>query len=439
MIVAKFGGTVLNGSEGVLRACNEIRSLARPLLVVVSAFANVTNRLERLAESAAVDPSDARRQLEEIVGHHREIARQVLSPGAFDRWEEEVSPLVERLGEVVRGLGIVRELSPRTLDLVVHFGERFSSSIVLAALNDAHLEDGAVAIPALDLIITDTSHRYARPDVELTRERVESKLLPALHEHGVVVTEGYIARSTAGEATTMGRESSDFSASLLAEMLRADEVRIHTDVPGILTADPTLVPEARTLPRLSYSMARTLAELGAKVLHPRTVTPVERGNIPLVIRRIDGAGTTICSAGESDSYSVVLLPGAGVITIETTTTSALTDPFLRAVSERVPVIWHHHFRRRLQVVTAQPYPRPELPTELIGERVYVVASESSVVSLVREGGLEGPDLERFFATLGDRAPIAVQGGIDRHSISAAVPHEQAMAAVHSLHRLFIER
>src|SRR2546430_17351480 len=104
MIVAKFGGTVLNGPEGLRRACHQIRSLAKPLLVVVSAFANVTNRLERLAEAATLDPADAARQLDEIVEYHREIVWQVLFTEVFDEWWQGVQLLVARLGEVVRGL-----------------------------------------------------------------------------------------------------------------------------------------------------------------------------------------------------------------------------------------------------------------------------------------------------------------------------------------------
>jgi hypothetical protein len=126
-----------------------------------------------------------------------------------------------------------------------------------------------------------------------------------------------------------------------------------------------------------------------------------------------------------------------VITLETVTTSVDTDPFVRAVAARVPVVWYHRFRRRLQIVTAQPFPRRDLPVELVGERVFVVTSEASIVSLVRESGLEGTEMESFFRTVGGRAPLALQGGIDRHSISAALPHEQATEVLHQLHASFV--
>jgi aspartate kinase len=437
MIVAKFGGTVLNGAEGVRRLRDEIRRLPGPLLVVLSAFADITNRLERLAETATRDAAEAASQRESIIEYHRAIAREVLSDAAYMAWDQQVEPYCRRLEEVVRGLAIVRELSPRTLDLVVHFGERFSSSIMLEALGDG-MQRGAVGIPALDLIITDTTHRYARPDMELTRERVESKLRPLLTGDAVVLTEGYIARSTAGEATTMGRESSDFSATLLGEMLHADEVRIYTNVPGILTADPTRIPSATVLPRLSYVMAHTLAELGAKILHARTVTPVERGAIPLVIRSIDTEGTTISDRGEREAYSIVLLPGVTVITLTTSTASSGIDPFLRAVGAVAPIIWHHRFRRLVQLVTVRPVAQADLPLHLINEEVEGATADMSLVSLVSERELTGDDLRRFFGCVGERVGVAIQGDINNRAISIALPEGDAAEVTALLHRHFVE-
>lgn len=447
MIVVKFGGALLAGVDGIRRVASEIRSLPKPLLVVVSAFADVTNRLERLAGTALNDTAGAQANLDALVEYHRSIAHEVLSREAYLRWLDTIEPYVARLEDVVKGLGIVRDLSPRTLDLVVHFGERFSSSIVTAALDDnAGAENGAsrlnvAAVCALDVIITDTTHRYARPDLELTRERVDERLRPALAANDVVVIEGYIARSSSGQATTMGRESSNYSATMLAGMLGADEVRIYTGVPGILTADPILFAQARTLPRMSYAMANTLAELGAKVLHPRTVTPVERARIPLVITSIGGASTTIGAEGEGESgggCSIVLLPGAQLITVETSTTSSAIEGFIRALGGEAPIIWHQRFRRRMQILLASEYPHPTLPTHLITEPVKASSSPVAVVSAVQEGRFTGEDLATFFAALGDRSPLAMQGGIDSHAISVALDRNAGVAAVRELHRRFIE-
>jgi|GEM_PF-2321186 len=436
MIVAKFGGTVLNGSVGLRQACDEIVSLPRPLLVVVSAFADVTNMLERLADAAMSDTAAAIARLDELVEFHGGIARDLLPEPAYGAWRAVVEPYRLRLLEVIQGIGIVRELSPRTLDLVVHFGERFSSALVLAVLGEHGGAGDVVGVTALDLIITDAGHRYARPDTELTRERVLERLKPLLAGDRIVVTEGYIARSSSGQATTMGRESSNYSATLLAEILCADAVRIYTGVPGILTADPRLLPEARTISRMSYGMANTLAELGAKVLHPRTVAPVERASIPLVITGIGGDSTTIGIEGEGGN-SVAVLRDAVLISIETATASASLDPFIHAVAAESPIIWQQRFRHRLQIVLAGRYPHPSLPTALIGEPVETEMLEVAVVSLVREQRFDGASLAKFFGALRGYVPLAMQGGIDGRAASAVVPNDAAVAVGRALHESFM--
>ncbi|HVZ37837.1 MAG TPA: hypothetical protein VHI13_01035 [Candidatus Kapabacteria bacterium] len=441
MIVVKFGGAVLGGAHGLRQACSEIRLLPKPLLVVVSAFADVTNRLETLAELAVHDIGAARGALEALMEYHRAIACDVLRPDILAEWEAQVAPHQRRLEEVIEGLAIVRDLSPRTLDLIVHFGERFSSSLVLAALDamppdEAGRSLDAAGISALDLIITDAGHRFARPDIELTRARVREHLMPALAEHEVVVTEGYIARSTTGQATTMGRESSDYSATLLAELLGARSVTIYMSVPGVLTADPAHFSGTRTLPRLSYRMANTLAELGAKVLHPRTVGPVERAGIPLVITCIGGTSTTIGADGAGAS-SVVYLEDATLISAETATASASANAFVRAIAAKHPVVWTQRFRRRLQVLATGRIARTSLPGHLLGDAVWLDAQDVSVVSLVQEARLSGEDLSKFFEALGLHRPAAMQGGIEGPAISVALDRMAAHGAAATLHERLI--
>jgi aspartate kinase len=436
MIVAKFGGAVLHGPDGIRRACVEIRSLPRPLLVVVSAFADITNRLEQLADTATRDGAPALGALASIVELHRDVARQVLSDAAMERWENRVAGYAARLDEIVRGLAIVRELTPRTLDLVVHFGELYSSSILLAALED----DGAdaIGISALDLVITDQTHRYARPVPELVRDRVRKKLLPALDGDRVVVTEGYIARSASGEVTTMGRESSNFTAAMLGDLLLAEEVRIYTNVPGILTADPRHIESTHTLPRLSYGMARTLAELGAKILHPRTVTPVERSAIPLVITEIGGAGSTICVLGDPAACSIAVLPDAKVIVLETASASSSVDELLKRLASETLVIWHHQFRRTHHIVTSGEYMLHPASVTLDPEPVHVGVVSAVVVSLVRERELSGEDLAAFFTIVGEQAPIALQVSVDGRAVSVALERPAGWRIARAMHRHFVE-
>jgi aspartate kinase len=434
MIVAKFGGAVLQTADGVRQVRQEILSLEAPLLVVVSAFAGITNLLERLAESAVAEPARALQLLAVIDDYHAAIAAELLPDDALEQWKTDVAPLKERLRDVVRGLGIVGELSPRTLDLVVHFGERFSSSILLASLR-AIGRDAALC-SAVELVITDEAHRFARPDIELTRERVVERLLPLLESHGCVVTEGYIARSRSGEMTTMGRESSDYSATLLGWLAGAREVRIYTGVAGVLTADPALISGALTIPTLGYAAARTLAELGAKILHPRTVNPVEEGGIPLSIVDMTGRGTRIGAEHPGDHASVVLLPEASVLSITLPRVDFEIVALLRQIASEIPVVWHHQFRRRLQIVTALPPSAALLRAPaLAGATVTPVA----VVSLVRERGITAADLETFFASITGCHPVALQGAIDDLSVSAALEPVCATEAARTLHRVFVQQ
>jgi aspartokinase len=267
---------------------------------------------------------------------------------------------------------------------------------------------------------------------------VRERLMPALAGDAIVVTEGYIARSISGETTTMGRESSNYSATLLGELGGATEVRIYTAVPGILTADPTILPGARTLAHLSYGAARTLAELGAKIMHPRTVTPVEQARIPLVIRSLDGASTTIDATEGSDGCSVVLLPESSLITAHAATVSTSEEEFVRDVSARVPLVWRSRFRRRLQFVTAARVRHESLPFHLFDGAVDCRVVDGVVVSVVRQRGIDSHDLTQFFEALGDHTPLAVLGGIEGHAVGAFIAIDDARPMVESLHERFVD-
>jgi aspartate kinase len=433
MIVAKFGGGVLNGADGLRRASREIAGLPRPAVVVVSAFADVTNQLERLAAAAVSRADEASRLLRAILDHHHRIAAEALDASALRQWRSQVEAHESRLAEIVRGLQIVGELSDRTLDLIVSFGERFASALVLGALG----ERSATLVSALDVIIVDEAHRYARPIRDLIVERVGSTLRPAAEAAGIAVTEGYIARSVTGEIATMGRESSDFSATLLGELLAASEVRIYTGVAGVLSADPGVVGDARTIPDLGYRAARTLAELGAKVLHPRTVSPVEAASIPLVIRPLDGPGTRIGLEASGSGISVALFPSASLATIQLPSSSSDDEPVVNEVARRTPIIWRNRFYRRLQIVSENPAPLAGVLASHFGDGAHFTAKDVAVVSVVRDSPLGAHDLARFFSSLGASEPFAILGGIERHAISAAVVRTVGPELVRSLHRAFV--
>lgn len=468
MFVTKFGGSILDGAEGVRRACREIARLPRPLVVVVSAFADVTNRLERLADAALRDPAAAREQLDRLFGDHADVARGLMSEREFEKWAEGCAGWKVRLEEVIEGLSIVGELSPRTLDLVVHFGERLSSSLISSVLD-------APCVSATDLLITDCTHRYARVDVELSRERVEENLRPLLQREilpelaegyaenpadgvdgafadgvpgirnadadagggaggKVVVTEGYIARGTDGEITTMGRESSDFSAAILGELLDASEVRIYTGVPGVMTADPATVPDAGTIPSMSYTMARELAVLGAKVLHPRTVRPVERAGIPLVITDLNGASTGIGREKNDETFSVAAITDASLVEAELRVTGEGVDSFIQALSRTAPVIRYVLSGRHLRAVTAVAPSNLSDAVALTGGGVVAAgAVPVALVSLVRERRINADDAREFVSAIDRDSLLSFWTDPDERSVSALVPPERVESVVRELH------
>jgi len=434
MIVAKIGGALLSDADGIARACALVRSLPAPLLVVVSAMRGVTRELEALARAAAAGHADAEKRMEEIINCHDHAATALLPAGSMQAWRESTEPERQRLDEVVRGLGIVRELSARTLDLVEHIGERLASALFTAALDAAGGE--AERVSALDLIITDATHRFARPDPALTRERALETLGPLLTGTGVVITEGYIARASDGSVTTMGRESSDYSATLLGSLLDAEEVRIYTTVEGVMTADPTVVPEARTIGRISYAMANALAESGAQILHPRTVLPVRKARIPLSIRPLAGGGTTIAVDGDSDAWSVALNRNAELVAIETSTAGARLDNFLHVVSGRAPIAWHHRFRRRSHLVLAQRFNEPEIPLDALAEPSLLLDRRPvALVSIVSQHAPSTGLLGRALLLLEHEGigVRAVQDAIDTHAVSVAVEPQEGERAVQLLH------
>jgi len=302
--VMKFGGTSVGDASCISRAAKIIVDAARDYrcVAVVSAMSGVTNQLIEAANHArAGKAGEAARVLETLRKQH-ESALVALIPLEEERQKirQKVEDLLAEGRRLCEGTALLRELTPRTLDAVSSLGERLSAPLVAAAVKEA----GAAceAIEASELIVTDAFHGGAEPQVELTREKSQARICPLLEKGIVPVVTGFIGATADGQLTTLGRGGSDFSATLLGAALDADEVIIWTDVDGVLTADPRLVPEARTIPVISYREAAELAYFGAKVLHPKTLNPVAQAAIPVWIRNSftpEKPGTKITPEGRT--------------------------------------------------------------------------------------------------------------------------------------------
>ncbi len=268
MIVMKFGGSSVAGAERIRGILPIVRARApQKPVVVASAFRGVTDDLFRLAE-AAVKGQDG--GIERLRAGHLDCIRELgLDPGL-------VEPLFAELSVLLKGISLVKELTPRTLDYVVSFGERLSTRIIAAFFDQEGLP--AEQHDAFDIgLLTDDEFGGAQPlpeaDAELQRHVSRMTRVP-------VIT-GYVGKTRNGDLTTLGRNGSDFSATIIGAAIGASEIQIWSDVDGIMTADPRLVPTARPIESLTFDEAGELAYYGGKVLHPATIIPAVRKRIPV--------------------------------------------------------------------------------------------------------------------------------------------------------------
>jgi aspartokinase/homoserine dehydrogenase 1 len=288
MIIMKFGGTSLGDAELIRKAAGIVQDTLKNgedgVVVVVSAMSGVTNSLIEAASAAARHDGQIFRQIKQVLlaDHRRVITNIVSTHERRQALGEEIEALLMDFENLCQSIFILGELTRRGLDVVSSLGERMMVRIMAAALDEFGIE--ARPVEATTLIITDDNHGAASPIMEKTRDKTRAALLPLLDQGITPVVTGFIGATSEGVVTTLGRGGSDYTASILGTCLDSREVWIWTDVDGVMTADPRVVPEARTLPAISYSEAAELSFFGAKVLHPKTILPAIESNIPLRIK-----------------------------------------------------------------------------------------------------------------------------------------------------------
>jgi len=294
----KFGGTSVADPDAINRliaiVAQQIAKDSQPPVVVVSALAGVTDTLvaiEQLAEEGAGEP--AAHELTALLDRHIAVATAVTT-ASRDAVVADVRREFDELIGLVHALAVLREVSPRSRDAVMAVGEVVSSRIVAAAFADRAI--GSAWVDARTVLVTDAEHTAAAPDMDATCARVGERLAPIVRAGNVAVLGGFIGATAAGITSTLGRGGSDYSAAIFGACLGVDEIQIWTDVDGMLTADPRIVPQPRLVPQLSFAEASELAYFGAKVLHPSTILPAVTRNIPVRIlnsRRPENTGTRI--------------------------------------------------------------------------------------------------------------------------------------------------
>ena len=278
----KFGGTSMGSAERIRVAARISREQhdQRPVVIVVSAMSKITDLLlDSLRKAEAGDNADLDANLKTLYARHFECCRELLPASRQESALAGVHALISEFSRIAKGCMMLGERPPRSIDEAIAIGEQLSALLMAEYLESEGVP--ARAVSGVDVIATDAVFGNATPLMEPTRERARKVIGPLLQEKILPVMTGFNGSTLDGRPTTLGRGGSDFSASIAAAALDASELWIWTDVDGIMTGDPRLVPDARVLEAVTYNEAAELAYNGAKVLHPRTLAPLVERQIPV--------------------------------------------------------------------------------------------------------------------------------------------------------------
>ena len=450
MIVMKFGGTSTEDAEAMMNVAGIVKArLDRRPFVVISAIGQATNALERTGRLAAEGkPGEARDVLLKLIERHNTIVDATVSdPRANLALRKCIASYLRELEELVKGVAILMELTPRTLDAFYSYGELLSSRIVAEVLRGQGMD--AVWLDTKDFMVTDENFNRALPVMETVAERLARLALPLLGERKVPVTQGFIGVTASGRRTTMGRESSDYSASIIGSALGAADVEIWTDVDGILSADPRIVPGARRVKELTFTEAYELSYFGAKVLHPGTMLPALEKNIPIHIynsRRPESSGTLVSSGKGAPGglvKSVAYKEGIVTITVEP---RKRFSPF---------IFWEHIYSiltkfSAVPELTATSEYSVALALDSKND-IAAIASElalagevrvtdgGAIVCVVGAGIRESPALiERIFRPIADVRVGMISFGASGSNLSFVIPGADVPGALRRIHGEFFD-
>jgi aspartate kinase len=459
-IVMKFGGTSVGSAERIAQAASLVTAATdqgHQVVVVTSAMSKVTNALIEAAQAASRGEwgPEVRRQLFE---RHRSVAQAVTTdPERRQHAVDEVDRRLDRFEKLCFGLSMVHELTPRLLDAISGTGEMLAAPLVAAAIAERGRPSSAV--DATEVIVTTDQFGGAEPLMDATRARMAGRIRPMLERGEVPVVTGFIGATADGVLTTLGRGGSDYSASIVGAALDADEVWIWTDVDGVLTANPSEVPEARTLSQISYSEASELAYYGAKVLHYKTILPAFRQRIPVRILNSFNPthpGTRVTVEGDQTALgvkAVTSIRGVSLIAISGTGMQGIpgivakTFDVVAAQQCNVLMISQASSENNICfVISAGEAPRvlkalhAALDVELSRGNIEEIEAEPvAIVAAIGDRMRGTPGIAAtVFGALGSEAinVIAISQGSSERNISLAVAEADAAKAVLALHRAF---
>jgi aspartate kinase len=298
IVVMKFGGTSVQDSNSIKNVINIVKNNPHKKVVVVSAISKATTALENIARFAAeknIDEAD--KLLKDIINRHHVIIDELVTDGSLkSKAAENIINYHRQITELVKGLSIINELSLRILDAFRVFGELMSSNVIYHAMVNDGID--VELIDSRDIIKTNNDFSRAYPNFEISQSNADRIVKPLLKKNKIVLAQGFMGSTEDGISTTMGRESSDFSAAIYGSLVEADEIQIWTDVDGVLSCDPNVIGNALKLTEISFKEMEELSNFGAKVLHKNSVKPALKKNIPIKIlnsKNTSSTGTLVSS------------------------------------------------------------------------------------------------------------------------------------------------
>ena len=436
MIVMKFGGSSVESAAAIERVAGIVRArLDRRPVVVVSAMGKTTNKLLSIANHA-------------VNGRRDEALRELMALRDFHLRESGMERTVEEhfqeLGELTRGLAILGELTPRSIDAISSFGERLSSLIVTNQFQKLGIKTKHV--DSRKVVITDDRHTQAAPLFEQTYAKLAATI-PPLTQDSVVVMGGFIGSTQAGVTSTLGRGGSDYTASIAGAGIGAEEIQIWTDVDGMLTADPTIFEGGHRVRTCSFEEAAELAYFGAKVLHPATVLPAVEKNIPVLIlnsRRPEVEGTRIVANAVHSTNVAKSIACKKNITLVNITSSRMlmAHGFLRRIFEvfdrfAVPVDMLATSEVSVSLTLDRSDRLADVRAELETFAQVSTEENQSIICLVGENIRYTPGVAaRAFSALGDINIRMISQGASKLNIGLVVAQDDLKRATDALHTEF---
>jgi aspartokinase/homoserine dehydrogenase 1 len=455
MKILKFGGS----SVGTPARIQSVIEIVRPYLngevaIVFSAFGGVTDNLIQVSKLALEGSKEYKQKLEQLEKRHLDAVRELIGVQKQSSILAQVKIKMNELEDVLHGVYLVKERTPRTVDYIMSFGERLSSYIVAEAMKDREIR--AEYLDARMVIRTDNNFGHAKVDFEHTNKLIRDHFK---HHQDVQIITGFIATSESGETTTLGRSGSDYTAAIFAGALNASDLEIWTDVDGMMTADPRMVKKAFTVPQMSYEEAMELSHFGAKVIFPATMQPAMINRIPIwikntfnpsfkgtVIHAESSNGKLIKGISSMNGISLLNIQGSGLLGV----VGVSMRLFATLAREKISVILisqassEHSICIAIETInalTAKHAIEKEFQNEIRNEEIdeVQVESELSIVAVVGDGMKHSPGTSgRMFSALGKNGVnvTAIAQGSSERNISAVVKQADVAKALNSLHEAF---